>query len=565
MNDDIRQRQYASRRLPQRVRDRPIPWVPGEMLVGLQVDVPRDRDPGGVLGGISKIVTEILGDIQVGAPLPDPPLLIPTLEGQSHLVFAPFTLASPEPRTMRDAISRLNSADARKKFEAADLKPVAATPNWFGAAQHCSGGSPSSQPVPVHPYGGRIRYAPELQELDLVGQAETSGWAETGSGKDRLHVAVLDTSPTPDDLVWAHEAFPQNTHFQELLARLVLIGSSPGASQLDAALRGTIARLEQNGGFRPVEPYEAFDIRDHGLFVASVVHATAPWARIRLMRVLNNFGVGSLHALTVALATLIQSKRPEEPLVINLSLGMLPPLEQLRDVWFGFPIDGLPGCPENRDLQFLPGGKPLTRADLQRLIAKKDPAVTTNLDLLQEPLRQLMSALQAHNCLVVAAAGNDSVYRGIERHPRWGPRLPALYDEVLGVAADTIRPSVPARYSNLGEVAAASVRDAVATLGGDLAADGVSPSGGVIGVYTAEQFPPLLPPAQPALNTTGWAEWAGTSFATPIMAGVAANFWATHPGAARSKLDEINTLVHQRANVADLGVPGVPTRLTWLP
>ena len=109
------------------------------------------------------------------------------------------------------------------------------------------------------------------------------------------------------------------------------------------------------------------------------------------------------------------------------------------------------------------------------------------------------------------------------------------------------------------------MRDAVATLGGDLAADGLSPSGGVIGVYSAEQFPPLLPPAAPALNDTGWAEWAGTSFATPIMAGVAANFWATQPGAARPTLDQINALVHSRPTVTDLGVPGVPTRLTWLP
>jgi len=215
--------------------------------------------------------------------------------------------------------------------------------------------------VPVDPYGGRIRYAPQFEELDVVDEAEDSEWAETGSGSDRLHVAVLDTAPTADDLTWAHQRFPHNRHLGELLARLVPTGTSPPAPQMDAALQRAVAGLEQNGGFRPIEPAEAFDIRDHGLFVASVIHATAPWARIRLMRVLNDFGVGSLHSLTIALATLIQSKAPEEPLVINLSLGMLPPLEQLLDIWFGFAIDGLPGCPENKDLQFLPGGRPLSR------------------------------------------------------------------------------------------------------------------------------------------------------------------------------------------------------------
>ena len=562
MNDDTATRHFTPRRLPQRVHVRPIPWVPGEMLMSVQVDVPVDSPPDSIVASVRKVVTEILGDVQIEAPPRDPPLLIPTLTGRGQLVFAPVTLGAREPRAMREAVSRLNSADGRKRFEGAGLRPVAATPNWFGAAQNCDGGSPASLPVPVDPYGGRIRYAPQFEELDVVAAAEDSPWAQTGSGPERIHVAVLDTSPTPEDLAWAHQRFPQNRHLGELLARLV---TGTGSPPMDAALERAVADLEQNGGFRPIEPAEAYDVRDHGLFVASVVHATAPWARIRLLRVLNNFGVGSLHALIIALASLIQSKRPEEPLVVNLSLGMLPPLEQLRDIWFGFAIDGLPGCPENKDLQFLPGGRPLSRADLHQLVAHKDPVVTTNLDLLHEPLRQLMATLLAHNCLVVAAAGNDSVFRGVPRHPRWGPRLPALYDQVLGVAADTARPGSPARYSNRGETPTAPVRDAVATLGGDLAADGLSPSGGVIGVYSSEQFPPLLPPAAPPLNDTGWAEWAGTSFATPIMSGVTANFWATHPGAARPTLDQINTLVHIRPNVADLGVPAVPTRLTWLP
>jgi hypothetical protein len=561
MNDDISTRHFTPRRLPQRVHVRPIPWVPGEMLMSVQVDVPGDF-PDGVVAAIRKVVVDILGDVQIDAPRGDPPLVMPMLKDQSQLAFAPVTLSSREPRAMRDAISKLNSDDGRKRFEGAGLQPVAATPNWFGAAQNCDGGSPASMPVPVDPYGGRIRYAPEFVELDVAEKAEGSAWAQSGSGPDRLHVAVLDTSPTREDLAWAHQRFTQNRHLGELVARLVIGTGSP---QMDAALDSAVADLEQNGGFRPIEPAEAHDIRDHGLFVASVVHATAPWAHIRLLRVLNNFGVGSLHALVIALASLIQSKRPEERLVINLSLGMLPALEQLRDIWFGFAIDGLPGCPENKDLQFLPGGRPLSRAELNQLVAQKDPSVTRNLDLLHKPLRQLMATLLAHNCLVVAAAGNDSVFRGVARHPRWGPRLPALYDQVLGVAAHSVRPGAPARYSNRGETQTAPVRDAVATLGGDLAADGLSPSGGVIGVYSAEQFPPLLPPAAPALNDTGWAEWAGTSFATPIMAGVVANYWATQPGDARPMLDQINTLVHSRPNVADLGVPGVPTRLTWLP
>jgi subtilisin family serine protease len=330
------------------------------------------------------------------------------------------------------------------------------------------------------------------------------------------------------------------------------------------------AALEQldNRGFHPIEPPEPFDIRDHGLFVAGVVHATAPWARIRLIRVLNNFGLGSLHSVLVGLVALLLSRRQRDPLVINLSLGAMPALEQLPDTWFGFPIEGLPGSAEDRSLQFLPDGKEVSRDRVHEMAQDASTAVARTLNALEEPVRQLMLALEAQNCVVVAAAGNDSVFRGVDRTSRWSPRVPARYDQVLGVAADTVRPDQAARYSNLGEIVAEPVRDAVATFGGDLAADGVSPSSGVIGVYSAEQFPPRFPPAAPQANLSGWSEWSGTSFSTPIMSGIAANFWATYPGASAHKtLQDLNAAFRfgSPPDVASLGVPPVPVKLTWLP
>jgi subtilisin family serine protease len=200
------------------------------------------------------------------------------------------------------------------------------------------------------------------------------------------------------------------------------------------------------------------------------------------------------------------------------------------------------------------------------MVANKHESITKAVDALHGPVEQLMLALQANDCLVVAAAGNDSVYRGIPRRPRWNPRIPAVYASVLGVAADTIRPSVPAVYSNRGELPHETGAD-VATLGGDLASDGVHPTGGMISVYTAATFPPLLPPAPPTVNTSGWGEWAGTSFAAPIVTGIAANLWMTDPGAsAASILAEINARVRAHTPLQpDLGVPGIPLRLTWLP
>jgi hypothetical protein len=542
---------------------RPSGWLPGQLLVGVDVAVGPTTQPIELLRAVRARVAEVLGaDIPLDKPTEDEPvLLLPRAETERQLLFVPVRLVDRSPRTMRLAIARLNRGANRPFGD--DTTLVAATPNWFSGAQFADAGSPASQPVPTKPYGGRVRYAPQVERLDLAKQASEAHQRQPNGP----HVAVLDTAPEPVDLDWALAEFPNNDHLRELVQRLVGPFGSLAPSALETARQQALQELEQNGGFRPIEPAYPYDIRDHGLFVAGVVHATAPWAPLRLIRVLNNFGVGSLHALLIGLVGLLAEPRSQS-LVINLSLGVLPPREQLTSIWFGLPVDGLPGCPADPTLQFLPERPELGPAQVVELVTERPEAVAESLDLLQTPVHRLMDVLLAHQCLVVAAAGNDSVYRGVERRPRWGPRIPAVFDTVLGVAADTIRPTVPARYANRGELPAAAVRDAVASLGGDLAADGISPRAGVIGVYTAEHFPPLLPPAGPALNLTGWAEWSGSSFATPIVAGIAANLWMTDPARSATQiLADMNALTRadSRPDVPDLGVPGIPVRLIWLP
>src|SRR5258708_5684547 len=274
---------------------RPSAWLAGSLHVAVHVDLTGDTPEVDVVSHTRRIATDILGDIQVAEPeSPAPPLLIPTLVGERHLAFVPIILRSEAPRAVKQAVSTLNSDNGRRRFADAGLTLVGATPNWFSAAQDVQGGSPGSNPVPAHPYGSRIRYAPLLGALDLVEAAEHSAWAATGSGSDKLHVAVLDTAPTRRNLSWARSMFRNNAHLGDVLARLVPpIGQIP-APALEAARASELLRLGRNGGLRPIEPAEPFDIRDHGLFVAGVVLAAAPWVRMRLSRVLNNFAVGSL-------------------------------------------------------------------------------------------------------------------------------------------------------------------------------------------------------------------------------------------------------------------------------
>jgi subtilisin family serine protease len=99
--------------------------------------------------------------------------------------------------------------------------------------------------------------------------------------------------------------------------------------------------------------------------------------------------------------------------------------------------------------------------------------------------------------------------------------------------------------------------DHVATFGGN-ASDALEPEEGVMGVYSGE-----FPDGQP--NETGWAYWSGTSFATGIMSGIAANFWATRPN-----LDAASVLadLHDEATafgpyVPALRTPAIEVRGRW--
>ena len=189
----------------------------------------------------------------------------------------------------------------------------------------------------------------------------------------------------------------------------------------------------------------------HGTFVASLVLAAAPDARILPIRALDDEGYGN--ASTVASAIYWAVERGAR--VINVSVDI-----------------------------------------------EMDPHVVAD----------AIDFAKANDVVVVAAAGNSGLPDVV---------FPARYSEVVAVAA-TDADGVVAPFSNFGSAI-------------DLSAPGVA----MLGAVPAE------------LNASGTALWSGTSFATPLVSGVAALLCAVDPGlrpeevlqrlqAAALPLDDLN-------------------------
>jgi subtilisin family serine protease len=218
---------------------------------------------------------------------------------------------------------------------------------------------------------------------------------------------------------------------------------------------------EQGQGFNP----EGQDISNHGLFVAGLVHAVAPSSEIYLVRVLEDDGCGDLFGIYEGIErfidTTLQERGTLEGTVINLSFGLHRPPDVCR---FGLP-----------------------------------PAVRSLQTLLREATKR--------GAVVVAAAGNDSFDRPFDA-PKF-MEIPAGFPSVIGVAASN-RDFERGCFSNVGDVAAP---------GGD----GVSRNG---------EPPCAIPDCLENSNacvvslvrkpSPGFANWVGTSFATPLVSGQAA-------------------------------------------
>lgn len=369
------------------------------------------------------------------------------------------------------------------------LHMVSAMPNWLVVAAPLLYGEGGTACPP--------RPAPAL---DLAGQTSGQiGWhlnvleqgftLDTRSGEDVL-VAVLDTAPHPDRLRSAatRPEWRRNWLLQQFASELRNEDGSFAIEYDRYPLTSDVHTGRDHYGDARYYP-----MPDHGLAVAGLIRDIAPRARIRLVRILNDYGGGDLYALYAALTDLEREMVAGSirRLVINLSLTVMPDMRRLPYIWF-----------ENR-----------------QWASSQLSGVLRILNHIEDGLRLLFDGLYAHGALIVAAAGNDSLPATEQSKAARPPRAPARYEAVMSVTA------VNSSFHSASFANAATVPPSVsgvATFGGDGygSTDMNALPDAVRGLFISPTFP------GGEQNTSGWADWAGTSFATAIISGFGAHLLA---------------------------------------
>jgi hypothetical protein len=185
-----------------------------------------------------------------------------------------------------------------KDTEADFIVEPAATPNWLSCASGETDGSggPGGRPVPPR---GTLEEGFQREQAALPDKLDIK--KPHGQRGEGVHVFILDTASCEVDLrralrKWVTGAPRNGNRPNPQLAALFgpngALRDSLGRLQIDYA--GHSHLLEGVNAFLPDHDYV---MSDHGPFVASIVNALAPAAKLHLIEVLNPYGVGTLESI----------------------------------------------------------------------------------------------------------------------------------------------------------------------------------------------------------------------------------------------------------------------------
>lgn len=439
---------------------------------------------------------------------------------------------------VRDLILRLNYA-LNLHVEPLKLRGGltlhAVTPHWIGGAC-CGGGNddcPAAPPIPVprkdgQPQNWQFRFFDTVNGVERGNRKldnlikENRDRAEDGDISN-IVVAILDTSPRKDVIDTAVGEHGANTLLGRVdpPAKSGGVGAGPDANpvSIDGPISPSAASFPHlhgvvgnwTGRLTPIRSActsadisavqdERYAMPDHGLFAAGIIKDIAPMARIHLVRAVDDKGMTDVNTLADAVTALFEQPWVTDHLIVSLSVSFATPTFSLFQQQWHSPF----------------------------LASLSDDEQKALYGLTSRNLGDVMDFLHHKGALVVSAAGN---YDGPDEH-RDEPRYPAIYENVLAVAALN-QACEPAVYSNPADFADHTAANAhgIATLGGDIdwmggtepvIKDGTTDHPDAIrGIYSAKRLP-----HGGGENQSGWVYWIGTSFAAPIIAGIAAVLWA---------------------------------------
>lgn len=295
--------------------------------------------------------------------------------------------------------------------------------------------------------------------------------------------------------------------------------------------------------------FDSYPMADHGLFVADLLKDVAPAAELSVYRVLNDYGTTDLHTVASAVRVAVARARARQwPLVLNVSLGFAPQMQiipYLLDSAGGFLRSGDEWVPALKDL----GVHARAKSEDERhttqvnalleagLLVKDSNRLTGPVEVLDDLFGFNM---EKDGVLVVAAAGNDSCDGRL-----FPPRLPAVIEGVLGVSAMDKDGSF-VWYSNADDLRQPD--DGIGAFGGEPGDGSGTATPQPLGLYVSDRIPPDRPGKTGSggpLNEHGWALWSGTSFATPVAAGLAACIWSEDTSITPQEV--LHRLVNERA------------------
>jgi hypothetical protein len=371
-----------------------------------------------------------------------------------------------------DSTRALDSATgAQNQSDALIMRRAA--PNWLsGGAPYVGGGGPGARPVPPASLVTNAKSGKAPWEFTLP--------PDLGQGRDgeNIEVAILDTAPDQADMDRAYD------HWSAANPLIANLFGRNGTLQVTYGGYSHLVQLAD--GFLNDHTYP---MPDHGVFVAGIIRALAPKAKLHLIEVLNPYGLGSIETIALGLRQLM-NRSPDEPrLLVNCSLVINIPPANL--------------------LEALKAQDPIWREFDERTLQESS-----------EILRVICQELRSQDVFLFAAAGNDGDPNADKDddpntilHPK--PHYPAAFPSVTGVAA-LQADDTPAPYSDVCDDPPV---EGMAVFGGDVdptSNENADPSHGMLGVFTSLQYP------DGRLNENGWARWAGTSFATPTLTGAVA-------------------------------------------